>query len=218
MKLLLLRTTLLTACLALRLAAADTPGPSPASTSTAPLDDQKKLEEAIRLRLAEHALKKATKAAPPAATATPPSGSPANPAGTPPAAADAQSAAPKDEPTTLLPPVEVSQSRITELAIKQHEMDVQIAREKRNTTPTGLDNSLNDPGVSHTLSIFGGSSSEDRARLAQERVSLLEAEKDLMEEIATARTKEERDDLEKQLNELRTMRRELERAPKDERK
>ena len=117
----------------------------------------------------------------------------------------------------MLPRVEVSKSRITELVIQQHELDVEIAREKKNTKPTKLDDTLNDPDVAHKASILGGSSSEDRARLAEERISLLEAEKDLLDEIATAPSKAERDELQKQMDELKTMRRELERAPKDTR-
>ncbi len=204
------RFALITAVLSLRLSAADTPastpdqtpfaepppGSTPAATRTP--DEQRKLEDAVRLRLAEHALKKAGKPAT-ATTATP-----ATPA--------------KDDPTMLLPRIEVSKSRITELAIALHEKDVEIAREKKNIKPSALDASLNDPDVAHKLSILGGSSSEDRSRLAEERVSLLEAERDLIEQVFAARTDAERAELQKQLNELKTMRRELERSPKDDRK
>jgi len=207
----LLRTALLTTCLTFRLVAADSPAPSPATTTsptaTSALDEQRKLEEAIQLRLAEHALKKTATTAATTPTAT----APAKDTG-------GQPAKPADDPTMLLPKVEVSQSRITESAIQLQAKDRQIAQEKKNTKPTGLDVNLNDTEVSHSLSLFGGSSSEDRARLAQERVSLLEAERDLIEQIAIARTDAERDELQKQLNELKTMRRELERAPRDERK
>ena len=109
------RSVLLAACLTLRLAAADSPAPSPEAAATpAPspaLDDQKKLEEAIRARLAEHALKKTTMAAtvaPAAAQSGPdvpgttPAATRAKDAGTPPAK-------PADDPTTLLPRVEVNQ-------------------------------------------------------------------------------------------------------------
>jgi hypothetical protein len=225
----MLGTALFSVCLTLRLAAA-TPAPTtdqapiaepPPALSPPPTpaqDDQKKLEDAIRLRLAEHALKKASKSAPAAAT-TPAPGTTAAPVTTAPAQTVAANATPaKEDPATMLPRVEVSKSRITELTIQQHELDVEIAREKKNTKPTTLDDTLNDSDVAHKVSILGGSSSEDRARLAQERISLLEAEKDLLDEIATAPTKAERDELQKQMDELKTMRRELERTPKDERK
>lgn len=224
----LLRTALFTACLTIRLAAADAPTPDqapiaepPPVPALAPIpaqDDQKKLEEAIRLRLAEHALKKASKASP-TVTGTP-SDAPADPVAPVPAApapakdATAQAAQAKEDAAMMLPRVEVSKSRITDLAIQLQQKDREIAQEKKNAVPTKLDDTLNDPKISHTLAIFGGSSSDDRARLAEERVGLLEAERDLIEQIAQARTKEERDDLQNQLNELKTMRRELERTPK----
>ncbi|MEO6875711.1 MAG: hypothetical protein ABI222_12900 [Opitutaceae bacterium] len=233
------RTVLVSVCLTLRLAAADpdtdvalpppsaTPAPAPVRTTA----DQKKLEAAIRERLAEHALRKSTKtvatepipaetpadknAKPVAASAPAVSTAPTKPGAS---AATATAASSKEDSTMLLPRVEVNKTRVTEQLIKEHEKDVEIAREKKNTVPTTLDNALNDSDVSHSLAIFGGSSSDDRARLAQERVSLLEAEKDLLDEIARAPTKEERKELQDQLNELKTMRRELERAPRDERK
>jgi hypothetical protein len=221
MKFPLLRTTLLAAGLACRLAAQSSatapdqapiaePPPSPDAAPPRTPAEQKKLEEAIRLRLAEHALKKAAKpAAPTDATATP--ATTAESTATP---ADAS----KQDPTMLLPRVEVSKSRVTELAIALQAIDREIAREKKNIKASPLDESLNDPEVAHKLAILGGSSSEDRSRLAEERVSLLEAERDLTEQIYASRTDAERDELQKQLNELKTMRRELERAPKDERK
>jgi hypothetical protein len=216
MKTYLLRAVLVSACLAARLAAADSapasaepapiaePPPAPAVTSPQTPEEQKKLEEAIRARLAEHALKKANAAT--AAAETPAPGSPPTPI-TP----------AKQEPTMLLPRVEVNKSRITELAIALHEKDVEIAREKKNIKSTPLDDSLNDTEVSHKLAILGGSSAEDRSRLAEERVSLLEAERDLIEQIYNARTPEERDQLQKQMDDLKTMRRQLERSPKDTR-
>ena len=123
----------------------------------------------------------------------------------------------KEDPTMLLPRVEVNQTRITELAIALHEKDVEIAREKKNIKASPLDESLNDTDVSHKLAIFGGASSEDRRRLAEDRVMLLEAERDLIEQIFNARTDEERAVLQKQMDDLKTMRRQLERTPKDTR-
>ena len=220
MKFPLLRTLLLSAGLAARLAAqspAPAPDPTPIaepppSPDTAPPrtpEEQKKLEEAIRLRLAEHALKKAKPAAATDGAATEAAKSEA--------AAQAAATPAKEDPTMLLPRVEVNQSRVTELAIALQAIDREIAREKKNVKASPLDESLNDPEVAHKLTILGGSSSEDRSRLAEERVSLLEAERDLTEQIFSARTDAERAELQKQLNELKTMRRQLERTPKDTR-
>ena len=222
------RFALITAVLSLRLAAADTrastpeqtpiaePPPDSAPAPTRTPEEQKKLEDAVRLRLAEHALKKAGR---PASATAPDSGTTSAPATpTNPATVTAQATAATENPTMLMPRVEVSKSRITELAIALHEKDVEIAREKKNIKTSALDDTLNDPDVAHKLSILGGSASSDRSRLAEERVSLLEAERDLIEQVYAARTDAERAELQKQLNELKTMRRELERSPKDERK
>ena len=186
-------------------AAAPAPAPAPAP------DSKKALEEAIKARLNEHALKHATKTA-----AVPKADPNAKPVATPQDAA-AQAAKAKEEEALLLPQVQVSQSRITELDRQLHEVDLEIAREKKKLKPTEVDNSLNDSQVSSALSIFGGSSADDRAHAAQERISLLEAEKDLLNEIALARTKEEKDALQKELIDLKTLRRELDRPIKDAR-
>ena len=197
----LLRAVLFAACLTARLAAADEAASPPPAPTPPPLSEsEKKQEEAIRARLADHALKKANSAG---AVATADPGTPITPE--------------KENPTMLMPRVEVNQSRITELAIALHEKDVEIAREKKNIKTTALDDSLNDTAVAHKLAILGGSAAEDRSRLAEERVSLLESERDLIEQIFNARTDEERAALQKQMDELKTMRRQLERAPKDTR-
>ena len=189
------------ACLAVRLAAADAPAP------TAPIsaaDEEKKHEQAILDRLAEHSLKKGEK----------PSTAGGSGKSATPGVSGVPDAPAKEDATMLLPRVEVNQSRITEQVILEHKKDREIAQEKKNTVPTPVDSALNDPGVSHVLGVLGGSSSDDRARLAEERVSLLETERDLLDEIARAPTKEERVALQRQLDDLRTMRRELEHEPR----
>ncbi len=115
MKTYLLRAVLFAACLTSRLAATDeapSAAPPPASTPAPLTDAERKQEEAVRARLAEHALKKPT---PPAdATTTAPN-----------TAAAATPVTPeKEDPTMLLPRVEVSKSRITDLALALHEKDV----------------------------------------------------------------------------------------------
>lgn len=124
-------------------------------------------------------------------------------------------AASKDEPEgppSLLPPVEVRKDRITELDRQLHQQQKEIRRERKNTQQTEIDKTLNDSRVAKIFSIFGGESSEYRAGLAQERIELMEAEGDLMEAIAHAKTKEEKAELEKQLDQLKAFRRELEKS------
>ncbi len=120
------------------------------------------------------------------------------------------SAKPDGDPATLLPQVEVKKGRITELDRQLALQEQAIAREKKNLKSTETDKALNDPKLSSVLSIFGGESSKHRESLAQERVNLMESERDLIEAIARAKTKEEKQDLQKQLDEIKATRRELE--------
>ena len=118
----------------------------------------------------------------------------------------------RKEPAMVLPKVEVSKPRITELDHKLAEEDVLIAREKKNTKPTEVDKALNDVKIAHPLAIFGGESAQYRSQVASQRVSLMEDEKDIIEAIAHEKTKAEKAELQKQLDALRTERRELEQA------
>jgi hypothetical protein len=125
------------------------------------------------------------------------------------AAANAQAAA---QPASVLPKVEVKKARITVLDMQLQEQEKEIAREKKLSKPTELDKALNDPKVSKSLSILGGESADYRANLAKERVSMLQDESDLLEAIAHAKTKEEKAALQKDLDELRAYRRDLEQS------
>ncbi|MDB6169747.1 MAG: hypothetical protein JWM88_2611 [Verrucomicrobia bacterium] len=130
---------------------------------------------------------------------------------------DVATAAPVPHPAqnaTVLPRVEVNKSRITNLDIEINEQQRAIDREKLKTKPTRLDDTLNNDKVAKSLSIFGGSSSEGRAGLAKERVQILSEEKEILEAMKTAQTREEKDELKKELELLRQMRRELEQGQK----
>jgi hypothetical protein len=116
------------------------------------------------------------------------------------------------EPATVLPKVEVNRGKITVLDVQLAKQEQEIAREKKNTKPTELDKALNDSKVAHPLAIFGGDSSQFRQHVASERVKLMEDEKDLLEAIAHAKTKAEKEALQKQLDELRAYRRELDQS------
>jgi hypothetical protein len=182
-------------------------------------------EEEIKARLAEHARKHAMKSAEvpqketaaTAATGNTPAkpntgtGAPVNPhAAAQPANATAATNPPAPEPASLLPKVDVKRDRITELDRQLEKQNAEIAREKVNTKPTALDDTLNGAKVSKTLAIFGGQSSDDRASIAKERVAMMEEERDLIEAIAQAQSKEEKEELQKTLDSMRAMRRELE--------
>lgn len=214
MKTLLVFAALLAASLAF---AADDPAPksdAKESMKTRMLEDAKR-------KAAEAAAKPSTAAAQPKAeknplladpTATPPPAEPVEkPADKSPAAtaANAQAAT---QPASVLPKVEVKKARITVLDVQLAEQDKEIAREQKLAKPTELDKALNDSKVSKTLSMLGGQSAEYRANVAKERVGMMQEESDLIEAIAHAKTKEERAELQKTLDELRAYRRDLEKS------
>lgn len=114
------------------------------------------------------------------------------------------------QPATVLPKVEVRKGRITKLDQELAQEDQQIAREKQNAKPTELDKALNNSAIAKPLSMFGGESADYRKQVSNERVGLMEDEKDLIEAIAHAKTKEEKAMLQKQLDALREERRLLE--------
>jgi hypothetical protein len=125
--------------------------------------------------------------------------------------ADAHAGA-ADEAPTILPKMEVQKSRITELDQKLAKQELDIERERKNLKASEVDTALNTAKIARPLAIFGGESSQYRQRVASERVELMETEKDLMEAIAHARTKEEKQKLQKQLDEIKAFRRDLERS------
>jgi hypothetical protein len=193
--------------------------------------------EALRARIAEDARKAdaqrkktapaAKSAAAPASTAPAAKAAPANsapaPASAPTSSASSsgKAASPTSSPISaatppsaaaVLPQVEVRQDRITVTDVKIAEQERALAREAKNVRPSELDTALNDAKIARPLAIFGGDSSQFRSGVASERVALMEAEKDLLEAIGQARTKEEKAALQKQLDELKAMRRQLERT------
>lgn len=178
--------------------------------------------EALRAQITEDAKKQA--AATPS-TATPPTTAPAKspapvktdaaptkekPKDDSSAPAKSTEQAPPPEPATVLPKMEVNRSKLHPLARELYEKERELAREKELTKPTELDKALNNPKFS--VPILGGQSTSSRASIASERTALLAAEADLIEEIGRARTKEQKAELRKQLDELKKVRRDLEHA------
>lgn len=187
-----------------------TPGLRSADEEPAPKTNMK---EALRARMMEDAKKKPVTPAAPAKTdkTEPPAEAPAPPA-EPAKDAAKKNTTTQQQPATVLPKVEVKKGRITVLDQQLAKQDEEIAREKKNLKSSEVDLALNDAKVAKPLSIFGGDSAQFRKRVASERVELMEAEKDLMMAIAQAKTKKEKEELQKQLEELRTMRRELDKT------
>lgn len=165
--------------------------------------------DALKARMAEDAKKtEAKKPVPAAATQPSPAPPPVAKSDTPPAPAKTVG---KETPT-VLPKMEVKKGRITVLDQQLALQEQEIAREKKNLKSSELDNALNDAKIARPLAIFGGDSTQFRKGVASERVELMEAEKDIIEAIAHAKTKEEKAALQKQLDELRALRRELDKS------
>jgi hypothetical protein len=178
-------------------------------------------KEEIQARLAEHARKKAAEPPPstptdapatPSATGAPVADPKSKPAPVAADKTDKQPAAKTTEPAAVLPKVEVRKDRITELDRQLEKQNQEIAREKKNTKPTALDETINGPKASKVFALFGGQSSDDRSNIAKERVAMMEEERDIIEAIAQATTKEEKEELQKTLDSMKAMRREFEQA------
>ncbi len=181
------------------------------------------VRETLRARIAADARKAPTPApAAPTAKVEPTSAKtetalPAAAPTAPPAetAASAPAEPDKTEPA-MMPKVEVRKEKYSardhKLAYDLLHQDQAIARERKNLTVSETDLALNDAKIAKPLAIFGGDSAQFRQRVAAERVELLEAEKDIIEQIAIAQKPEEKKNLQHQLDELRAMRRQLDTA------
>ena len=167
--------------------------------------------EQLKARIAEDAKKVEPKKTAPSTPVGEPTPAPERPPTDPAPKKKTNAAAAKEAPT-VLPKVEVKKGRITELDHQLAKQQQEIDREKKNTKSTELDVALNDAKFARPLAIFGGESTQFRKGVASERVELMEAEKDILEAMNHAKTKEEKAALQKQLDELRGMRRELEKA------
>lgn len=205
--------------LALALSAAALAQTPPAEQPEAP---RSSVRDALRARAAEDAKKAPpTKATPPTNANRPAATNPVPAAPTPAetaAAAPSEAAKPEGDKSaaTVLPKMEVRKGKFSErdyqLAQDLHRQEQEIEREKRNLKVTEADAALNNSKVTSALSVFGGESAQFRKRVAAERVELLEAEKDIIEQIAIAQKPEEKKLLQKQLDELREMRRQLDKT------
>lgn len=181
-------------------------------------DEKSKTKEETKALIREDAKAKAAKPAPAATAAKSASPKTDAPATAKPDATPATTPTPEQPsptPEATLPAVEVNKRKITELDRELHEQERNIAREKKNTKVGEIDGALNSSAVNPT--ILGGYSAKARTGLAQERVELMEFEKDLTEAMARAKTKEEKASLKKQIDDIREMRRNLEKPSSGER-
>ena len=140
--------------------------------------------------------------APSAPTATPPPAPAAIPA----------AAAPADDHAVKLPVFPVSASRLREIDLKIKKLEKQITREKTLLEKSALDDTLNDEKISKAANLFGGKSAAQRESLAAVRVESMEKELDLLGKLRTPMTKDDRELVEKLIEDQRTYRRNLDDA------
>ena len=137
-------------------------------------------------------------------------------------AAESGAAAPAKTPATPapvgpiidLPTVKVQEKRIKVIDAELKKLDKQIAREKKQMKSTDLDKSLNSDKLSNAAALFGGNSASHMAAVATTRVALLEQERTLLERLKFPRTEKDQALVEKELENIRTTRRNLDSAAK----
>ena len=205
--------------------AADTqPSSDDASASSSHVKDEIKAlvaEDAKKAPVAPAAVPPTTAADASATTGTPATpAAPAKPAATAatkpvdgdtPYAADA--AVDENGKPLVLPKVDVNRRRFSEIDKLLQKQDEEMAAEAKNTDSSELDDALNDDDVS--LSIFGGRSTQYRQRVAKERVRLMSFEKELLEAMTHTKDPAEKAELQKYIDEIKAMRRDLEGASAD---
>ena len=139
---------------------------------------------------------------------------PAEPPAKPAADAKAAQPAPADKAAVALPEVEVTSARVKAIDAQLKAIDKQIAREKKNLKSTNLDETLNSDKASKAAAIFGGNSASHMVAVAATRVNLLESERAMLERLKFPRTEEDQAMIEKEIENLRKTRRELDDAAK----
>lgn len=115
---------------------------------------------------------------------------------------------PADDVVTL-PAVQVTRSRIRQIDVTIKRIDKLIARERKHLKTSDTDLALNNDKVANKAALFGGYSTSQRIAVASERVRLLESERELLEQMKAPMTKDDFAVVEKQVELLRTTRREL---------
>ena len=113
-----------------------------------------------------------------------------------------------DEVVTL-PAIQVTSSRVREIDVTIKRLDKLIARERKKLKSEETDRALNADSVTRVAALFGGKSTAQREAVAGERVHLLETERDLLAQLKLPQTRADFLLLEKQIELLRTTRREL---------
>ena len=99
----------------------------------------------------------------------------------------------------------VNSRRVSDLDIQIKKLNKKITRYSKRIKRTDLDKTLNSSDNPKVLSIFGGNTADQREAIAYERVSLMEAERDILQAMKYVQTHQKDKQLKKQLNAIRTM-------------
>ncbi|WP_438483414.1 hypothetical protein [Oleiharenicola lentus] len=112
-------------------------------------------------------------------------------------------------PVIELPTFKVQESRIRELDSTIRKLDKLIAREKKKVKSSELDKALNNDKLTTAAAFLGGNSASHLSDVAATRVSLMENERVVLESLKRPRDAAEVTALEKELDQLRITRRNL---------
>ena len=109
----------------------------------------------------------------------------------------------------VLPKIQVTSGRIRELDKEITRLDKLIAREQKQVKSSDLDRTLNNKKLSTAAAVFGGNSSEHLSAIAASRVSIMQAERSILEDMKRPISPEALAALETELDQLRLTRRNL---------
>lgn len=130
------------------------------------------------------------------------------------AAAPAPAKPPVPAEVLELPKIQVTAARVKKIDKDIKRLDKLIARERAKVKSSDLDRTLNNEKLSRAAAIFGGNSSQHLSAVAASRVALLENERDVLEAMKRPTTLRELAMMEKEIEQLRETRRNLDDAAK----
>ena len=110
-----------------------------------------------------------------------------------------------EKEVTVIQDFVVNSRRISDLDIEIKKLNKKIVRYSKRIKRTDLDKTLNSGDNPKILNIFGGNTANQREAIAYDRVSLMEAERDILEAMKYVQTHQKDKQLKKQLNAIRTM-------------
>ncbi|MDB6166495.1 MAG: hypothetical protein JWQ83_1635 [Lacunisphaera sp.] len=116
------------------------------------------------------------------------------------------------KPVELLKFEVLGVSRIHDIDVEIKKLTKLLTREKKKVKPTELDRTFNNPQVAKGAAIFGGNSADHLSAVAASRVSLMETELEVLEAMKRPATLESRNEMQKELEQLRETRRNLDDA------